>query len=535
MEANVTVSTTTHTILGFFVCALMQYVCGNSTALWYFISSGTLAQANELLHNMIPLRKAVIQYLMECMQDTSSKIIAFCCLMTFITETFTSYCAYLKIKALKAERDAANEKPSDITVKPMRSVKEALERLNMKIIKGQFQKAYKKFLDKQKREKYSPTNNFVVDGLALIFFVCSLGVVFLLLPNAQPTNILEILRLHPSISPFIPNVQMKVATVTLFVVFVYQSQIVRELWKCVHDKCSLRVSIQGNKQPPPCFKELVNLIIILLINMFLHGAFGCFTYQSVNGQDPEEIAETFIIHVMIFVFMINLICNIFPISVKSLLIVMFAMWLHVACFPVFYMQWVIIFQICFMIEYMTTRKHVRKLNFMLLFTPASRISGKFCWDITEKDAMKSLLSRSEVYAQMLELHKDIVDYFNWLVLILNFVCMVLIFYTEHRKKQAKTNVKQFCDKEDEESKSLQEILSNPQSHILKTCLENPQLVLSVMFSAWSCYELLVSAEKQTEIMKFVMGQSTTMTDIVWSFIKNESAMKFECTGFDTKT
>jgi len=241
MEANVTVSTTTHTILGFFVCALMQWACGNMAAMWYFISSGTFAQSNELLHNNIPLRKAVIEYFMQNMQDNSNNIIAFCYLMTFITETFTSYCAYLKIKALKAERDAANEKPSDITVKPMRSVKEALERLNMKIIRPDFQTAYKKFLDKQKRGKYSPTNNLIVDGLALIFFVCSLGVVFLLLPNAQPTNILEILRLHPSISPFIPNVQMKVATVMLFVVFVYQSQTVSELWKCVHDKCSLRV------------------------------------------------------------------------------------------------------------------------------------------------------------------------------------------------------------------------------------------------------------------------------------------------------
>jgi hypothetical protein len=178
--------------------------------------------------------------------------------------------------------------------------------------------------------RYCPNNNLWIDALAIIFGICLLVLVWQLLPNWQPTGILEILRLHPSISDFLPYVQMNVAEVMLFVIILYRWPKLSVLWRFLDTLAHKPPAKDAKTRPPQFFKTLVNMIIVLLLNMFLHGAFGHALRQIVDGQDYTMMLR---IYVMIFVFLINNACHIIPTSVVSPLLVMIVIWLHLACGP----------------------------------------------------------------------------------------------------------------------------------------------------------------------------------------------------------
>jgi hypothetical protein len=150
-----------------------------------------------------------------------------------------------------------------------------------------------------------------------------------------------------------------------------------------------------------------------------------------------------------------------------------------------------LFQIIIIIEQGCEFKCEQNPHFMLVLIPASRMSGVFCWDVIVGSAMKHLISKSEIYAKMLDEHKKHLDYFNLLILIGNLFFATLFFIRQHRKMQKQMNVKSFCEQAGEVTKTLNEILSNPQSYVCETCVTNPGLAVFAIFIFWSLVENMI--------------------------------------------
>ena len=497
---------------------IVQSAWGNLSGLVCLVQSGTLTTGLEFIQNKLPFRKIVIDFLIQFMnnQETSWITIACCCFLAVIMVINTwSRVNHINKAVDKAIRETANEEPSKLT---------------LQIAKEHFVDAYH---NARMRNHYCVTNNLSIDAHAFIFGICSLVLVCQLLPNWQPTGILEILRLHPSISDSLPYVQMSVATVMLFVIILYHCPLLSLLWRFLDTfayKAPAKHAEQNKTRPPPFFKPLVNIIIVLLLNMFLHGAFGHANRQIVDGQDYTLMLR---IYVMIFVFLINKVCHIIPTSVVAPLLVMIAISLHLAYGQISWIHWIWLFQIIILIEQQCDFKCEQNPHFVVVLIPASRISGAFCWHKTVGESMKKLMSTSDMYASMLDQHKKHLDYFNLLILIGNFLFAGLFFIRKHRKTQKQMNVKSFCEQAGEVTKTLTQILSDPQSYVCETCVGNPGLAVFAFYICWSLVEHFISEAVQVSIMKTCFGHTNSAVDMVWSIFQKQSEVEFECTLWRT--
>lgn len=528
------------------------------------IREGTFATGQEMLNKEFPIRKIFILSVMQLMQQESNKIINFCCLLAVI-------CAILKqYKAKKAKNlalaeannettteqrshntvtrvqrvgardsrsqiiklfyDHDDDQPSDKTVTTMLSVDEAKRRLAMKI--QQPEEFKKKFLEFLAKENHGYQDNILRFLLGIAFFWCSLGVLLLLMPNGQPTAITEVLRLHDLTLPFLPNVIINVAALTLCCVIVYEFTCCSTMWVFINSFS--RNQYEDDNRAPMFFKHLVNCIIILLLNMFVHSAWGLFNFGIVHGRKIEENEETLYIHVLIFLFLINSVCGIYPLSMASNLLVMFAMWFHVACTPLLWFEWPWVFGTCMVFEKLKFKK-MRNLDFIVVLLPGSKIAGHYCWDQTQGQEMRSLLSSSGEYNKILVQDEKNVKYFNYFTLIVNLVLIYWFYCKKQHKYRNRASIINFCNEEHETAKSLKDILKNPETVFVMTAFQNPELTMYAFFFFWNVYEVFVPKEWQIWLLKIVYGQSEfTFTDRIADLLQSSLVMKFECTGFSTK-
>ena len=172
-------------------------------------------------------------------------------------------------------------------------------------------------------------------------------------------------------------------------------------------------------------------------------------------------------------------------------------------------------------------------HFILVLIPASRMSGAFCWHTNVSESMEKLISKSDMYASMLNEHKKHLDYFNLLILIGNLLFAGLFFIRKHRKMQKQMNIKSFCEQAGEVTKTFTQMLSDPQSYVCETCVTNPGLTVFAIFIFWSLVEHYIPEEVQIQIMQFCFGHDKTIANIVFSFLKQESRSEFRCTRWST--
>ena len=515
-------------IIPIIVCATATYIVthawGYMPGLLYLVESGILATGLEMIQNKLPCRKIVIDFLMKFMcNEETLRITSACCLFLAVIIVIST-----------CFRQSNRNKNLDKAIKEQAPRKRANKDLSKGIYLIAKQYFVDEYKDAQMQTSYCPFHNISIDLLAVTMCICLLVLVWQLLPNWQPTGVLEILRLHPSISDSLPNVQMTVAQVMLCVMIFYSSPQLTHIWRLLDIFAYKHQVIGAKTRPPPMFKWFVNTIIVLLLNMFLHGAFGHAIRQIVNGEDYTTMLR---FHVIIFVFLLNNASHMISTSVLSPLLVIIGIWLHLACEPFTFDEWLEIFLIIIFIEQRCELKCEQNPHFILVMIPASQMSGAFCWDVTVGSAMKQLLSQNDKYNKILIEHKKHLDYFNVLVLGGNLFFATLFFIRQHRKTQKQMNVKSFCEQAGELTQTLNEILANPQSYVFETCIKNPGLTIFWFFILWSFVENMISEHVQIKLMQHFFGQSQQTVDVLLSFFTrtehNRKMVEFECTLWAT--
>lgn len=147
--------------------------------------------------------------------------------------------------------------------------------------------------------------------------------------------------------------------------------------------------------------------------------------------------------------------------------------------------------------------------------------------------MKKLISTSDMYASMLDEHKKHLDYFNLLILIGNLFFAGLFFIRKHRKTQKQMNLKRFCEQAGEVTKTLTQILSDPQSYVCETCVANPGLAVFAFFICWSLVEHWIPEDVQLFMMQNCFPHTKRFFDGLWVLFQKQSEVEFECTRWET--